>query len=73
MEQYAELINVLNDLIRINSERITELKKRIKNLGNNSAVPLFKLLVKESQDFRDQTHSGDCKKGRNCYKQSNCP
>ena len=55
MQQYAELIHVLNDLIRINTDRIGELKKRITDLGNNSEiVPLFKRLIKESGEFKEQ-------------------
>jgi uncharacterized protein (TIGR02284 family) len=55
MQQYAELIHVLNDLIRINTDRIGELKKRINDLGNNSeVVPLFKRLIKESGEFKEQ-------------------
>ena len=55
MQQYAELIHVLNDLIRINTDRIGELKKRITDLGNNSeVVPLFKRLIKESGEFKEQ-------------------
>lgn len=55
MEQYAELIAVLNDLIRINIERVKELKKRINELGNNhELVPLFKQLIKECFEFKEQ-------------------
>lgn len=55
MEQYTELIHVLNDLIRINTDRIGELKKRLNDLGNNSeVVPLFKRLIKESNEFKEQ-------------------
>ena len=55
MQQYTELIHVLNDLILINTDRIVELKKRINDLGNNSEiVPLFKRLMKESSEFKEQ-------------------
>lgn len=64
MEQYTELINVLNDLIRINTDRIVELKKRINDLGNNSnIVPLFRRLIKESGEFKDQLFHEVQKKG----------
>lgn len=46
---------MLNDLIRIYNDRIEELKKRINNLKNNSeVVPLFKRLIKESVEFKEQ-------------------
>jgi hypothetical protein len=55
MEKYTELINVLNDLIRINIDRVRELKKRISDAGNNSEyVPLFKRLINESYGFMEQ-------------------
>ena len=64
MEQYAELINVLNDLIRINSDRVRELKKRINDLENHSQLaPLFKCLIKESQEFKEQLMLEVVKKG----------
>jgi hypothetical protein len=64
MQQYAELIHVLNDLIRINTDRIGELKKRINDLGNNSEiVPLFKRLMKESVEFKEQLIHEAQKKG----------
>jgi acyl-CoA-binding protein len=64
MQQYAELIHVLNDLIRINTDRIGELKKRINDLGNNSEiVPLFKRLMKESVEFKEQLIDEAQKKG----------
>jgi hypothetical protein len=64
MQQYAELIHVLNDLIRINTDRIGELKKRINDLGNNSEiVPLFKRLMKDSVEFKEQLIDEAQKKG----------
>jgi hypothetical protein len=64
MEPYAELINVLNDLIRINADRVKELKKRIDDLGSRShAVPLLKCLIKESQEYKEQLIHEVVKKG----------
>jgi uncharacterized protein (TIGR02284 family) len=55
MEKYTELINVLNDLIRINIDRARELKKRINDLENNDEYKLlFKRLINESNEFRRQ-------------------
>jgi uncharacterized protein (TIGR02284 family) len=64
MEKYTELINVLNDLIRINIDRVRELKKRISDAGNNSEyVPLFKRLINESYGFMEQLVREVNKKG----------
>lgn len=64
MEKYAELINLLNDLIRINIDRVKELKKRIKDLGKDSElVPLIKRLIKESCEFKEQLVKEVQKKG----------
>jgi uncharacterized protein (TIGR02284 family) len=64
MEKYAELINLLNDLIRIHIDRVKELKKRIKQLGKDSElVPLFKRLISESCEFKEQLVKEVQKKG----------
>lgn len=64
MDKYTELINVLNDLIRINIERVGELKKRINDLGNNyEYVPLFKRLINQSYQFMEQLVREVNKKG----------
>src|SRR5690242_11337780 len=64
MEQYAELITVLNDLIHINIERVRELKKRITELGNNpELVSLFKQLIEECSGFKEQLMREVIKKG----------
>ncbi|HXS57471.1 MAG TPA: hypothetical protein VN726_15170 [Hanamia sp.] len=54
MEEYTELIIVLNDLIRINMDRGKALKKRINNPENDSDVQLFKRLIRESTEFIEQ-------------------
>lgn len=64
MENNAELINLLNDLIRIHIDRVKELKKRIKQLGKDSElVPLFKRLISESCEFKEQLVKEVQKKG----------
>lgn len=64
MEEYSELISVLNDLIRINVERVRELKKRINELGNDlELVPLFKQLIEECSEFKEQLMHEVVKKG----------
>ena len=64
MEKYTELIHVLNDLIRINMDRVRGLKKRIKDVGNNSDyLVLFKRLIDESNEFREQLVKEVNKKG----------
>ena len=64
MEKYAELINILNDLIRIHIDRVKELKKRVKELGKDSElVPLFKRLIRESWGFKEQLVKEVQKKG----------
>lgn len=55
MEQYSELINVLNDLIYINKDRVRELNKRITDLGNDFKYSrLLEQLIKQSLEFTDQ-------------------
>lgn len=55
MEQNIKLISVLNDLILINTERVIELKKRIKSVGRNSGLAsLFSKMMKESNQFKGQ-------------------
>lgn len=64
MENYTELINLLNDLIRINIDRVKELKKRLNDLASNSElVPLLKRLIKESCEFKEQLVNEVRKKG----------
>jgi len=64
MEQYAELVIVLNDLIRINTDRVRELKKRINDLEKNSEMgSFFKQLIKEGVKFNVQLLHEVQKKG----------
>lgn len=64
MQQYAELVDLLNDLIRINIDRVKELRKRLKDVAKDSQlVPLFKKFIEESYEFKAQLVREVLKKG----------
>lgn len=71
MENYTELINLLNDLVHINIDRVKELKKRLNDLAKNSElVPLLKRLIKESYEFKQQLVGEVQKKGGEAIKKA---
>jgi len=64
MQQYEELIRVLNDLILINTRRIRELKYRIDNPESKShEISLFTVMMNDAQQFKQQLTAAVAKKG----------